>query len=124
MKNKEKIPSSFSMWLSPVCNIPLKYINLFDNAKMSIWGVQKACSLMDRAFVSLTNRCGFETSSESPVTPALIPKSPLDNNGNKKENPSKSLMDRASLTIDNLFSINLYLNVSNGGFLFQSQNER
>jgi len=117
MIKKEKIPSSFSLMncLSNFYISEWRYINLFDNAKAGIRGVQKACSLMDRAFVSLTDRRGFETSSESPATPARIPKNKLDNDENKKGNPSKGLMDRAPLTIDIISNINLYLNVSNRG---------
>jgi len=32
MKNKEKIPSQFSIWLSPIYNINLKFINLDGDA--------------------------------------------------------------------------------------------
>ncbi|MBM3234238.1 hypothetical protein FJZ19_04050 [Candidatus Pacearchaeota archaeon] len=71
-------------------------------------GVQKACSLMDRAPVSLTGGCGSEAFSGNPATPALTFRK-----NNKKENPSVSSMDRASLTVDIIANNMNYLNFSN-----------
>ena len=35
MTNKEKIPSQFSIWLSPIYNINLKFINLDEEVKIT-----------------------------------------------------------------------------------------
>jgi hypothetical protein len=91
------------------------YSWLIDNQLNVDGGVQKARSLMDRAFVSLTNRCGFENTL-SKVPPCLHvssnnPENTNLNNVNKKENPSYSLMDRAPLTIDGYSMNNKYINL-------------
>ena len=99
----------------------MKLVSLFENAKMSIRGVQKACSLMDRASVSLTGGCGFEAFAKIPPRLHLPLRHKFNPDYSKKNNQAISLMDRtSSLTVDSIFNINLYLNVSNGGFLFRS----
>ena len=98
---------------------------MINSALLKKRGVQKACSLMDRALVRLTRGCGSEAFSGNPcsssdfqitnqnrkvktfATPAFNPR-----RNNKKENPSFSSMDRARLTVDNIYNNNLYLNVS------------
>ncbi len=140
MKNKEKIPSSFSLmnWLKPIGVTCSKFINLFENT-ISIGGAQKACSLMDRASVSLTGRCGFEAFAKIPaqVLPSksiqkmlksklsprlhlpLKPKIKFILYSSKKNNQARSLMDRtSSLIVDRIVNTNLYLNVSNDSLSF------
>ena len=75
-------------------------------------GVQKACSLMDRALVLLTRGCESETFAE--ISPCLhfSQKNNIINNKIKKENPSLSQMDRALLTIDKFSKDNNYLKLS------------